>query len=353
MARRVFLLSPWGETDPESVHGAPDQAYLVRGMTERGWNVIRVVPVEFRLPPVLRLMFFGLEITLNMLIIPWKGLCLARGHGKPCLIVCVDGKLAPGALLLSFLTRARSSRFQHGIKDYLNRKNRLMGFLLNPDVPLNYWLPGLLFAVEDGSGAWRLGERRKNFIGLPQARPEHTPDVQKDRIFVFCGRLNRMKGAHLFIRVARRVRELVPSAVCLVVGSGPLLDDFKREPWIELAGELAHPEAVSRIARARVLCATAPYGNFTLPVLEAMSCGTVPVVFGVGWTAEMIRDGGIVIRPFDEEAMAREVARLLMDEEFFLEKSRKAAERAGEFPTWHNRTGGIIDCLEALCSRGS
>ncbi|MEO0248209.1 MAG: glycosyltransferase family 4 protein [candidate division WOR-3 bacterium] len=351
--RRVFLVSPWDETDPDEVRGAPDQAYLVRGITGKCWKVISVAPVEFRLPPLLRLMFFGLEIGLNALVVPIRGLCLFRRFGKPSLVICLDGKLAPGALVLSFLTGVRLVRFQHGIKDYLTRKNRFMGFLLNPDVPLNYWLPGPLFAVEDGSGAWALGEKRKVFIKLTQARPEPVPDVQKERAFVFCGRLHRIKGANRFIRVARRVRELVPSAVCVVIGAGPLSDDFGKESWIEMMGDLTHHKAIQQIARARVLCATAPYGNFTLPVLEAMSAGTVPVVFGIGWTGYMIRDAGVLISPFDEEAMAQGIARLLLDEEFFLEMSRRAIDRAKEFPSWQERTDGVIETLEALCSRSS
>ncbi len=353
MAKRIFLVSPWDETDPDSVRGAPDQAYLVRGMVGKGWKVMRVAPAEFHLPPLLRLIFFGLEIVLNALVVPTRGLCLSRRFGRPWLIVCLDGKLAPGALVLSWLTGAKLLRFQHGIKDYLTRKNRLMGFLINPDVPLNYWLPGTLLGVEDGSGSWALGDKRKGFIRLAQARPGSVPDVRKERIFVFCGRLHRIKGADRFLRVARRVRELVPSAGCLVIGEGPLSDDFRRESWIELIGELPHRDAVKQIARARALCATAPYGNFTLPALEAMSAGTVPVVFGVGWTEEMIRNAGIVVPPFDEEKMAQEVARLLVDDEFFLEMSRRAKKRAGEFPTWEERTDGVIETLEALCSRNS
>lgn len=351
--KRVFLVSPWDETDPQTVRGAPDQAYLVKGMMKKGWNVLMIRPIEFRLPPFLRLLFIGLEIGLNALVLPFCGLSLSRRFRKPFLVVCMDGKLVPGAVILSLLTGAKMAKFQHGIKDYLTRKNRFLGFLLNPDVPLNYWTGGTLFAVEDGSGAWALGERRKDFVRLSQARPGRVPDVQKENAFVFCGRLHRIKGADRFLRVARRARELVPSAACLVIGSGPLSDDFRREPWIEMAGELPHQEAIQRIGRAKALCATASYGNFTLPVLEAMSVGTVPVAFGVGRTREIMGDGGIVVPGFNEEAMAREVARLLEDDGFFRERSQNALERARKFPVWDERTEEILKALEALCSKGS
>jgi glycosyltransferase involved in cell wall biosynthesis len=350
---RVFLVSPWGESDPREVRGAPDVAYLVQGMREKGWEVRRVAPVEFRLPQAPRLIFLRLEIVLNLLVIPWRGLSLSRRFGKPSLVVCLDGKLVPGALVLSSLTRSGFAKFQHGIKDYLTRKNRFLAFLLNPDVILNYRTGGRLFAIEDGSGAWELGKKNRNMVRLPQARPVHVPDVPREKAFAFCGRLHGIKGAASFLRVARLVKERVPSAGCLVIGTGPLLQQFREEAWINLLGELPHDEAVSQLARARALCATAPYGNFTLPVLEAMSSGTVPVAFGVGWTREMISDAGVVVPHLDEEAMAREVARLLEDDEFFREKSRAALERAKAFPTWEQRTGEILDCLEALCSVSS
>jgi len=350
---RVFMVSPWDETDPQAVRGAPDLAYLFRGMVERGWEVRRVAPAEFRLPPVLRLIFFGLEILLNSIIIPIRGLLLSRKYGKPSLVLCVDGKLAPGALALSGLVGAAFAKFQHGIKDYLTRRNRLLALLLNPDVILNYRTPGRLFAVEDGSGAWDLGRKNPNIVRLNQARPERVPYIPKEKSFAFCGRLHGIKGARSFLRVARLVKERVPSAGCLVIGTGPLLGEFQKESWIELLGELPHGEAILQLARARALCATAPYGNFTLPVLEAMASGTVPVAFGVGRTEEMIREGGVVVPSFDEEAMAREVARLLEDDELFRSKSLAALERAKSFPTWQERTAEIIDSLEALCSRGS
>jgi len=350
---RVFLVSPWEESDPKEVRGAPDIAYLVQGMRRKGWELRRIGPVEFRLPPVPRLLLLRLEIILNLLVVPWRGLSLSRRFGKPSMVVCLDGKLVPGAIVLSSLTRSGFAKFQHGIKDYLTRKNRFLAFLLNPDVILNYRTGGRLFAVEDGSGAWELGKKNRNMVKLSQARPSSVPDVPKEKAFAFCGRLHGIKGAASFLRVARLVRERVPSADCLVIGTGPLVREFRREAWINLLGELPHDEAVSQLAKARALCATAPYGNFTLPVLEAMSSGTVPVAFGVGWTREMIGDGGVVVPHLDEETMARELARLLEDDEFFREKSRAALERAKAFPTWEQRTGEILDSLEALCSAGS
>ncbi|MEO0146353.1 MAG: glycosyltransferase family 4 protein [candidate division WOR-3 bacterium] len=346
---KVFLISPWDETDPETVRGAPDQAYLVRGMLEKAWEVKRIAPVVFRIPQLLRLAFFPIEIALNTIVIPLKVI----RWGKPHLVLCLDGKLALGALLVSGLTRAKLAKFQHGIKDYLTRRNRLLGFLVNPDVPLNYWTPGLLFAVEDGSGAWVVGPKRVNPVRLPQARPSEAPDIRKDKRFAFCGRLHRIKGAERFLRVARMIRESIPSAKCLVIGEGPLSEDFKKEPWIEILGDLPHREAVRWIATARVLCAVAPYGNFTLPVLEAMSAGTVPVAFDVGWTRDMIGPGGVLVPLFDEKAMAEEVIRLLEDDDVFWEKSRLARERARDFPTWEERTDEILKRLEALCSKGS
>lgn len=350
---RIFLVSPWGESDPLEVKGAPDVAYLVQGMRGKGWDVRRVAPVEFCLPPAPRLIFLSLEILLNLLVVSWMGLSLSRKFGKPSLVICLDGKLVPGAAILSSLTRSGFAKFQHGIKDYLTRKNRFLAFLLNPDVILNYRTRGRLFAIEDGSGAWELGKKKRDMIKLTQARPVRVPDVPKEKIFAFCGRLHGIKGAASFLRVARLVKERVPSAGCLVIGTGPLVREFRKEAWINLLGELPHNEAISQLSRARALCATSPYGNFTLPVLEAMSSGTVPVAFGVGWTREMIRDAGIVVPHLDEKAMAHEVARLLEDDEFFREKSRAALERAGEFPTWEQRTGEILDLLEALCSPSS
>ena len=341
---RVILVSPWRETDPRTVRGAPDQAFLVDAMRKRGWEVKLVRPSAMG-SGLLRIALLWPEVTFNLIAIPAKSLGLGAD-----LVICMDGKALPGAWLAALLRGAKLAKFQHGIKDFRARRNRLVANWINADVILNYLGPGLLFAVEDGSGAHDLAARLRKVVKLYPAHSGVCDSSDRNATFAFVGRLHRIKGAGRFLEMARLVKKELPDARCLVIGAGPLSDEFTRSGLCEMTGEIPHRDVAGRLQGARVLCATSPYGNFTLPVVEAMALGVVPVVFGVAATARLLRQAGVSVRPGDVRAMAREVVRLLSDDGHFREASARALERAAELPSWDARMGLTLDALEGLCS---
>lgn len=142
---------------------------------------------------------------------------------------------------------------------------------------------------------------------------------------VWCGRLQRWKGAHVFLDAARLVKDAHPAARFWVVG-GTL---FGKEP--EYAAELQAQarrlglesdvaftghvdDARPYIAAADVVvhCSIDPE-PFGLVIAEAMAEGKPVVAFDEGGPAEMIESGrsGRLVAPGSTDAIAAAVADLL------------------------------------------
>ena len=162
---------------------------------------------------------------------------------------------------------------------------------------------------------------------------------------VWCGRLQRWKGAHVFLDAARMVKQSHPEARFWVVG-GTL---FGKEPEYatelqeqasrpELAGSVTFtghvPDARPYIAAADIVVHSSinpePFG---LVIAEALAEGKPIVAFDEGGPAEMIESGrsGRLVAPGDVDAMASALDELLRRPEFRARIAEGARQRSKHF----------------------
>lgn len=73
------------------------------------------------------------------------------------------------------------------------------------------------------------------------------------------------------------------------------------------------------------------YEGFGLPPLEALACGTPVVASDVASLPEVVGEGGVLLGPRDAEGMARVLARLVTDDDYHAEMSRRALAQAARF----------------------
>jgi glycosyltransferase involved in cell wall biosynthesis len=144
-------------------------------------------------------------------------------------------------------------------------------------------------------------------------RYRFAPEVPPDAPFVFLGRLERIKGVHHAIAIARAVgRALVIAGPRARTGPEAEYFDRRIAPAIDGAavryvGPVDDRQKSDLLGTAQALLMPVEFEEtFGLVMIEAMACGTPVVAFPRGGIPEVIRDGvnGVLCRTPEEAVRA-------------------------------------------------
>lgn len=89
------------------------------------------------------------------------------------------------------------------------------------------------------------------------------------------------------------------------------------------------------------------YEGFGLPVLEAMQSGLPVVASNTSSLPEVIGEGGLMHDPGDYRGLAKDIMRLLEDEDFYDKIRRRGIEQAKNF-SWAKTTKEIVEIFNSL-----
>ena len=125
-----------------------------------------------------------------------------------------------------------------------------------------------------------------------------------DPVYGIVGRCEAEKGIDCFLTAARIVREAVPCARFLVVGSGSLLPELRRlaQPGVQVLGYREDMRAV--YATLDVLVNASLTEAASMSLLEGMAAGLPVIATRVGGTPELVGDSGRLFLPQDAGALA-------------------------------------------------
>ncbi|HEX8071529.1 MAG TPA: glycosyltransferase family 1 protein [Pyrinomonadaceae bacterium] len=212
------------------------------------------------------------------------------------------------------------------------------------------------FTARDLISTYRLAPERVSVVPLAAAAhfaPAAAEEVERVRrryglrgaYFLAVGsiqprkNLARLVRAYAALRAARPHAKLPP--LVLVGKKAWLYEDTVRA--VAASGTSADvllpgyvPEADLPALYTGALCFVYPsyFEGFGLPPLEAMRCGT-PVIAGDRTSLpEVVGDAGLLVDPFDEQALAAALARLLDEPELHAHLRARGLERAAR---WHWR----------------
>ena len=184
------------------------------------------------------------------------------------------------------------------------------------------------------------------------------------RLFLFVGRLERLKGVDVVLRAFALLTAggCHPDARLLVVGedsgSG---GGGERERLRRLAAELSLDDRVEFLGTidqrrlptyyaAAEACLMPSYSeSFGLVGLEAQACGTALIASNVAGLSSVVRDGvtGYLVDGPDPVAYACRMGRLL-EEPGLAEQMGKRGRRLAEGFSWERTTDQLLDHLSAL-----
>ena len=167
-------------------------------------------------------------------------------------------------------------------------------------------------------------EPRKNILGLLEAYQLFLAEQPDAPPIVLAGR----KG-WLFDETMERIAELG-------------LDDHIL--WRQDVPQEAMP-ALYNMAVA--LVTPSFYEGFGFPALEAMACGTVPIVSDRGSLPEVVGDVGLMVNPDDPASIAAALQRALNDSAWREAMRRAGLTRAASF-TWERTAQVVLSAYNSL-----
>lgn len=171
---------------------------------------------------------------------------------------------------------------------------------------------------------------------------------------LFVGRLEKRKGLKYLLRAMSGVWDHFPQARLIVVGGGPLLEDYRnlvetgRVENVEFAGFVPGEELARYYHSCDVFCAPSTgQESFGIVLLEAMASGKPLVASDIPGYRFVVSHGveGFLVPPQDEQAIALSLVRLLSDADLRARMGRAGRKRAEEF-SWDKVAGRVLAFYE-------
>jgi phosphatidylinositol alpha-1,6-mannosyltransferase len=193
-------------------------------------------------------------------------------------------------------------------------------------------------------------------------------DLQGKAVVLTVARLVEWKGQDVVIRAMRRVVNVVPSAVYLVIGEGPYRPDLERLvdelglcEHVVFAGFVQDKGLVQAYAAASLMILVGrevqpgmPIEGFGIAYTEASACGRPVIGSRMGGAVEAVEDGvtGLLVDPYDEKEIAQAIVRLLTDAELAQEMGQRGRDRAVREFDWRSQADQLRHKLHAVARAG-
>ncbi|NJM56190.1 MAG: glycosyltransferase [Synechococcales cyanobacterium RU_4_20] len=167
-----------------------------------------------------------------------------------------------------------------------------------------------------------------HYVGIDRQQFQPDPQVAREPVVLFVGRLVEKKGCGLLLQAMRSIQQLHPQVKTVIIGDGPLRASLEQQAarmlptHTEFLG--VQPAAVVRqwMNRARVFCvpsqmtAQQDVEGLGMVFAEAQAMGLPVVSFASGGVPEVVREGvtGLLAPEGDGEALGKALHRLLDDD---------------------------------------
>ncbi len=172
--------------------------------------------------------------------------------------------------------------------------------------------------------------------------------------FMYVGSRTYYKNFDGLLAALKRVTTANPDVTLCVVGhpfdetERNVIADLKLTAHIEHYGYV-DDEHLAKLYRCSIAFVyPSLYEGFGIPVLEAMSCGTVVVASNSSSLPEVVGDAGVLFDPYSTDDLAQALTLLLDDP---VERERliaKGSLRAQEF-SWYKTVSETIDVYRSVC----
>lgn len=170
-------------------------------------------------------------------------------------------------------------------------------------------------------------------------------------------RFRPQKRVDRWVEVAAAIHKKNPAIQFIMVGDGPdddmlrqKITEYKLDGIIQLPGKLN--DTLSVYKQIDIFLLTSDFEGLPLALLEAMSCGCIPVVSNVGGIKQLDFGGvGYKFDGFNPEAIADEVVAYTQNPESYFTQSSKAREFVIKYYSLTKQVNEIIDLYRGMMGK--
>lgn len=162
---------------------------------------------------------------------------------------------------------------------------------------------------------------------------ENTKSEYSDIIFL--GRFSEAKNPKKFIEIIREISNILDSVKAIMVGNGPLkkecerlIKEYKIEDRIIIKDFMENPFPL--LKNSKILCMTSKWEGFGLVAVEALTLGKPVVATCTGGIPDIV-DESCGITTNDMNDFKNEIIKLLIEKEYYENKSKNALSRVSKF----------------------
>ncbi len=383
---KILIISPWcDDMDLETCKGTPENAYLLKGLLDKGHEIIYVCqgnleevpenllryknlrvlcvkPFHLLKPPQLNYIanFFRLKSYGRTLLETLEPLLRKEnfdiiynigGYGHLEILKLSTTYKVPYAVKTMGTIHFEETRekfyrkFQY-FKEHLIFKYRALHYFLVDDgtktveVAKSYGIPDNMITI------------------LPNPKPSELKPAPRNPGSLTIGyfsRFDRLKGTDLFYKIAMKILSEVQNVKFLIAGDGPMLNKVKKleEMFprnVKYIGFVEHKKLIQYYYKIDMLLSTNRYSNLTLPVIEALASGATVVAFNTQDTSKMVLHGvnGLLAKPFNLNEISGHILTLTNEPSLLQELWEGALNTASRIPTWVERINLEINKLEEI-----
>lgn len=182
--------------------------------------------------------------------------------------------------------------------------------------------------------------------------------LQSPHYFIALGSLEPRKNLQRLLQAWKNILGNIPDDVWLVLagaqGKVLVFGDQSFEnlpPRVYLTGHVPDELLSALYSGAIGSVYLSLYEGFGLPPLEAMACGAPVLTSNVTSLPEVVGNAGVMVDPYDVDAIADGLLRLVEDSTLRAELSHKGLERAKQF-SWEKTAERTWQVLKEAAERG-
>ncbi len=153
----------------------------------------------------------------------------------------------------------------------------------------------------------------------------------------FVGRLEEVKGPHLFVEAVMSIGRTLPQTHFIMAGDGPMKEELIKKtqglPHFHFVGH--RKDIPDVIAALDLLIIPSLNDGFNLAAVEAMASAKPVIATSVGGLPEVVGEGGILVKPEDTKALAQETIRLINAPDLRKQIGKKGRRRVETLFDWN------------------